>query len=308
MFNCAYFTFLVMLGYVVPFLIVISILVFVHEFGHYAMARFFNIHVKEFAIGFGPKLFGFVDKNGTQWKICPIPFGGYVKMLGDENAASFNVDSLGLTEDEKKVSLCFQKPYKRLLVALAGPVVNFLFAIVVYFVISFFKGVPVAKPVIGSVQAGSVAEMAGMKAGDRFLSVNGVGVKSFNDVRLAILDKNNDEFEIGVLRGDVKKMFKVEFDDKLQRRVLGISSEGFDYNKSGFVGSVIYSFSQVYVISKMTILAFRDMLLKKQDTSGIGGPVAIARESYKASQAGFVGFVLFMAMISTTLGLMNLFP
>jgi len=229
-------------------------------------------------------------------------------MMGDENAASFNVDGSGMTEDEKKVSLCFQKPYKKLLVALAGPVVNFLFAIIVYFGVSFFKGVPVAKPVIGSVQTGSIADLVGMKVGDKFLSVNGVNVKSFNDFRLAIIDISNNKFEINVLRGDVKRTFKVDFDDKTKRRVLGISSDGFDYNKSGFIESVFYSFNQVFMISKMTVFAFKDMLLKKKDTSGIGGPVAIAKESYGASQAGFVGFMLFMAMISTTLGLMNLFP
>mgnify|MGYP000815336544 FL=1 len=171
--------------YLVPFLVLLGILVFVHELGHFAIARLCGVKVEEFSIGFGREIWGFNDKHGTRWKIAMIPLGGFVKMLGDADASSATAgeEAKELSEAEKKQSFTFQPPSKKLAIAVAGPAANYVFAILIFTGIFYFMGKMTFPPVIGEVVAGGAAEQAGMKVNDRVLKINGKDVESFTDLQ-----------------------------------------------------------------------------------------------------------------------------
>jgi regulator of sigma E protease len=192
----------VILGTIVPFLFVLTVVVFVHEMGHYLVGRWCGIGVKAFSIGFGPELVGFNDRHGTRWKLSAIPLGGYVKFTGDMNATSTPdaAEIEALTEEERKVAFHTQPVWKRALTVFAGPFFNFLLTIAVFAVLFGTYGRPVIQPVVAEVVAGSAAEQGGFKPGDRFVSVDGNRVESFADVQRYVSARTDDQLAFVMLR------------------------------------------------------------------------------------------------------------
>src|SRR5580658_2987577 len=172
-------------GYVIPFLFTLTIVVFFHELGHFLVARWCGIKVLAFSLGFGPEIAGFTDRHGTRWKVSIIPLGGYVKFFGDDNAASVpNADAIAAMDaDERRVSFFHQPVWARMAVVAAGPMANFILAIVIFATIFTLYGKQDIAPRVGEVMAGSAAEAAGFKPGDLVLSINGSAIETFSDMQ-----------------------------------------------------------------------------------------------------------------------------
>ncbi len=307
--------------YVIPFLILLGILVFVHELGHFIVARFCGVKVEAFSIGFGKKLFGFTDSHGTNWKISAIPLGGYCQFLGDEDASSTTGSADKLSEEDKKYAFDFQKPWKKLLIALAGPGANYLFAILVFSSVFYFIGRVDFPPVVGEVIAGGAAEKAGLKAGDRILEINGQKISSFDDIAKEAALTPDRHIQL-LLERDGKEQ-KFSFDlyeipgeqngfDNQPRPMLGIRSVTTTevmYKNIGLLQALKDGAYESWRLTEMTIRGVGQMISGQRGAEDVGGIIRIAEMSGDISKkSGFVDFIIFMALLSVNLGLINLFP
>lgn len=308
--------------YVVPFIVLLGILVFVHEFGHYIVAKLSGVQVEAFSIGFGKQLWGFTDKSGTRWKISAIPLGGYCQFLGDGDETSTTSEAKELSEEQKKKAFAYQSPFKKLLISLAGPGANYLFAIVIFASIFYFIGKIDFPPVVGEVIAGGAAEQAGIKAKDRIISVNGKKVESFEDVRREV-ELNTDDKVAVELERDGKKinlsfpLKKVSINqekslDKTEKPMLGIRSVNIIEVQKTDVSlfSAFKSASkEVWDITEMTLRGVGQMISGKRGSDEVGGVIRIAEMSGDITRdQGVLSLFIFMALLSVNLGLINLFP
>ncbi|MBM3555110.1 MAG: RIP metalloprotease RseP, partial [Alphaproteobacteria bacterium] len=230
------------IGYLVPFLVVLTVLIFVHELGHYWVARRCGIRVEVFSIGFGPELWAREDRHGTRWRIAAIPIGGYVKFFGDADAASYGQATEGLTEAEKAVAFPFKPLSARAAVVAAGPIANFLFAIVAFAILAMTWGLPFTAPVVGAVQPGSAAEAAGLRPGDRFVEVEGSAIERFQDVQRIVRFRPGEtlalvmerEGERLALRAVPKRTTVTDgFGRKQEIGLLGVSQSGVEMRRYG---------------------------------------------------------------------------
>ena len=223
-----------MLSYLIPFLILLTIVVFIHEYGHYYFARRYGVGVTDFSIGFGKELFGYTDKHGTRWKFSAIPFGGYVKFFGDHNIFSdFNREELRkkYTEEEQKKLLAFKPLYQRNLIAFGGPLANFILAFIIFLSVYMFVGKDMTPALISEVQKESPAEVYGLKQNDILLNIDGNKVESLLDVSKFIMLSTDDFIEFVVLRDNQEYTLKVkpnlvesvdQFGNPLEKRMVGI--------------------------------------------------------------------------------------
>lgn len=310
--------------YVVPFILLLGILVFVHEFGHYIVAKLSGVKVEAFSIGFGKQLWGFTDKSGTRWKISAIPLGGYCQFLGDGDETSTTSNAKELSEEDKKQAFSYQSPFKKLAISLAGPGANYLFAILIFASIFYFVGKIEFPPVVGEVVKGGAAEQAGMMAKDRILSINGKKIVAFDDIRREIELNTQDMVKVKLERDGKKvslsfplKMIEVKNDAVLAKNekpkpMLGIRSinaievQKVDVNLWQAVrdGSV-----EVWNITEMTLRGVGQMLTGKRGSDELGGVIRIAEMSGDITRdEGFLNLWVFMALLSVNLGLINLFP
>src|ERR1700733_15283356 len=196
--------------YALPFIIVISVVVFVHEFGHYWVARRCGVKIETFSLGFGHEIFGWTDKHGTRWKVSWLPLGGYVKMFGDANAASTPDASVHTMSDaQKKVSFFHQNVNKRMAVIVAGPASNYLFAIIVLALLFMFNGQPFTPAQVSTVLEGSAAAKAGIQPGDRILSADGHGIDRFEDIKRIVALNTGTPITVEAMRGDKPMHFNV---------------------------------------------------------------------------------------------------
>ena len=288
------------------FLITLTIIVFIHEFGHYFVAKKCGVKIVEFSIGFGKLLFQKKDKSKTQWSVRLLPLGGYVKMFGDDNASSFGGYSDNPTEDELKYALIYKHPFKKILVALAGPFMNFVLSFILFFAVFLFYGKPIIEPIIGKVMSGSIAEKSGILANDNIIEINGNKIKTFNDIRFNMDYYANKNKEITIKRGDkiIKLNVKIGKND-----TFGIFSKtSSKFEKVGFIKSIQYGIYEIYNISSKTVQIFFNMVIHQKGLNNIGGPITIAKESAKAGKNGLSSFLYFIALISTSLGIINLLP
>ena len=305
----------------INFVIALSVVVFVHEWGHYFVARRNNVHCEAFSIGFGPELFGWTDKLGTRWKVCAIPLGGYVKMFGEGKSANPGdpgEEPIELTEDEKAVSFKYKSLGQRAAIVFAGPAVNFVFAIVVFLFLFMAVGRVVTAPVIGEISAGSAAEEAGLMAGDRILSVNGENIDRFEEMLRLVPLGNGAPMTLLVDRGGVQETITAtpKFEERdngfgeIERRpLLGIASNGeTQVIRVGPVKAMELAFTQSYVIVESTIIAVGQMIRGERGMEDLGGPIRIAEYSDRAAQAGLFTFISFLAILSLNLGFINLLP
>ncbi len=313
-----------MFNFILPFVILILVVVFIHEYGHYYFARKYGVGVTDFSIGFGREIFGWNDTSGTRWKICWIPLGGYVKFFGDRNVFS-QADHEELLkrysqEDQKK--LFVTKPlYQRSLIVFGGPLANFLLAIVIFLSIYMFVGKDFTPALIDEVQKDSPAEIAGLKKNDVILEIDNNNVESILDVSKLIAMSTSDYIDFKVSRYDQEMIFKVKPDlvpsednlgNKINKRMVGIKLSPYkneiNHKKLGPIQALIQSTGEVYFVTTSTLKYLGSMFVGKGDSSQLGGPIRIAKISGQVAEFGIIPFLSMMAYISISLGLVNLFP
>ena len=318
-----------MLAYIVPFLILLTIVVFIHEYGHYYFARKFGVGVTTFSIGMGKELFGFTDRNGTRWRFSAIPIGGYVKFFGDHNIFSdFNRQELRekYNEEDQKKLLAFKPLYQRNLILLGGPLANFILAFVIFLSVFMFVGKDFTPAMIAEVQKESPAEVYGLKKNDVFLSIDENKVESLLDVSKFITLSSGDFIEFIVLRNNDEYTLKVkpnlvetkdDFGNPFEKRMVGIqigpNNNSINHVKLGPTKAAYYSAKEIIFVSKKTISMVWGYIQKiwgkgYGDLRQLGGPIKIAQISGDVAKMGLLPFVLIIAYISISLGLFNLFP
>ena len=310
----------------VSFLIALTVVVFVHEFGHFFVARRCGVRCESFSIGFGPEVFGITDKHGTRWKFSLIPLGGYVKMFGE--GETMQVVEGGkttevvreLTPEEQAVSFRHKTLAQRSAIVFAGPAVNLLFAIVVFWLTFSIGGRPLTDPVIGGVVEGGAAAEAGVQPGDRIVTIDGRPVERFEDIQTIVLLANGAPMELGISREGaepqvitVTPRMREEKDDAgnvTKRFMLGImaSREHMSVVKLNPVSAAGAAVYQTYDVIRTTFVAVGQMIDGSRGTEDLGGPIRIAQVSGQAAKTGVLGFILFMAILSINLGVVNLFP
>jgi len=307
------------LSYLIPFLFVLTVLVFVHEFGHYFIARRNGVRIDVFSIGFGPELFGWHDRAGTRWKFSAIPLGGYVKMFGDSDASS-GLPIAGLarmTAAEREVSFHYKRLAQRAAIVIAGPAANFVFAIVVLAGLFMTYGQPFTPARVGQVQPGSAAARGGIKPGDTIVSINGDRVQRFEDVQqdvrlnpgvpMTIVVKR-DGRDLGVQVTPAKTELTDRFGNHYEIGLLGISRNGVDYVRRDPATALFQAGAETWDLSASTLKAMWQIVIGTRGTDELGGPLRIAQMSGDVARGGVVAIVWFMAVLSINLGLINLFP
>ncbi len=307
------------------FIVALSVVVFVHEFGHFAIARRCGVRCESFSIGFGPELFGYTDKKGTRWKFSLIPLGGYVKMYGESESMQAveggvtEPDHKPMTPEEKAVSLKYKPVGQRAAIVFGGPAVNFIFAIVVLTVIFMIFGRPVVQPIVGGVVEDSAAAAAGLKPGDRINAIDGEPIKQFDEIRRLVQLSYDKPLHLDVTRDGAPlelsitpKVVEVKdaFGNMQKTPMLGLSSSGETamVERLGPVGALGMAVKQTYEVVEATGVAVGQMIQGRRGTEDLGGPIRIAKYSGQAAKSGPAGFVLFVAILSINLGLINLVP
>lgn len=301
------------------FLIVLTVLVFVHEFGHYLIARWNRVRIEVFSIGFGPELFGWWDRAGTRWKFSTIPLGGYVKMFGDSDASSgLPVPGLArLTPAEREVSFHGKRLGQRTAIVAAGPAANFAFAIVVLAILFMTYGQPFTPPDVGQVQPGSAAEQGGIRPGDVIVGIDGQAVQRFEDVQQAVRLNPGVPMTI-VIRRDgqdltldltpSRTVLTDRFGNHYEVGLLGISRSGMEYVRRDPATALVQAVGETWNLSASTLQAVWQMVKGTRNTDELGGPLRIAQMSGEVARGGIAPLLSFMALLSVSLGLINLFP
>jgi regulator of sigma E protease len=312
-----------LIGTLLPFLVVLTVVVFVHEMGHYLVGRWCGIGVKAFSIGFGPELFSFTDKHGTRWRLAAIPLGGYVKFAGDMTGAGLvDQDAIDKMSDaEKKVAFHLQPVWKRAATVFAGPLANFILTIVIFSFFFSLYGKTVADPIVETVMPGSVAESAGFKAGDRFLSVDGQPIVTFSDVQRYVAGRANQEMVFKIERSSQQLELRAtpltqEMDDalgnKIKIAILGIkispSANTFRTTEYSPVAAIGQALSESAFIAGETGRFFVRLAKGREDKCQLGGPVKIATMAGQAAKRGIDWLIQLTAMLSIGIGILNLLP
>ena len=313
-----------MLSYILPFIVLILIVVFIHEYGHYYFAKKYGVGVTDFSIGFGQEIFGWNDKSGTRWKICWIPLGGYVKFFGDRNVYS-QADHKEILEkynEEEQKKLFILKPlYQRAIIVFGGPLANFLLAIIIFFSIYTFVGKDFTPAVINEVQKDSPAMIGGLKQNDVILEIDDNKVESIMDVSKFITMSTDEVIDFKVKRSYDELILKVKpnivpgednLGNKLNKRIVGIKLGAYNneinHVKLGPAQAMYHAAHEVYYVGISSLKYIGAMIFGKADTSQLGGPIRIAKISGQVAEFGVLAFISMMAYISISLGLVNLFP
>ncbi len=313
-----------MLSFIIPFMVLILVVVFIHEYGHYYFARRYGVGVTDFSIGFGKELFGWNDKSGTRWKICWIPLGGYVKFFGDRNVFSEadQEELLKKYNKEDQDKLFVTKPlYQRALIVAGGPVANFILALFIFLFIYMFVGKDFTPAIIDEVQKDSPAEIAGMKKNDVIVEIDNIKVESILDVSKLIAMSTSEFIDFKVSRYEKEILLKVKpnlvesednLGNKINKRMIGIMLSPYNneikHIKLGPVKALVHSLNEVYFVTTSSLKYLGSMLTGAGDSSQLGGPIRIAKISGQVAEFGIIPFISMMAYISISLGLINLFP
>ena len=312
------------MSFIIPFIILITVVVFVHEYGHYYFAKRYGVGVTDFSIGFGKEIFGFNDKSGTRWKFCLIPLGGYVKFFGDRNVFSQAEQAEILkkyNKSDQKRLFTIKPLYQRALIVFGGPFANFLLAIVIFSCIYMFVGKDFTPAKIAQVSVDSPAEKAGLQKNDVIVGINDNKVLSIREVSTFINTASSNSIDITVLRNDREIVFKTDskfieskdvFGNLVKKRIIGISiapaTSEINQKKLGPATAIYYSIKEIWFVCKTTLNYVGSLILGQADTSQLGGPIKIAKISGQVAEFGLLAFISTIAYISISLGLINLFP
>jgi regulator of sigma E protease len=309
-------------GYILPFLFVLGLVVFFHELGHFLIGRWCGVKVDTFSLGFGPELGGFNDRYGTHWRVAAFPLGGYVKFHGDANGASMTDEAAlaAMPASERAVSFVAQKVWKRAAIVAAGPLANFLLAIVIFTGIFYLNGRAILLPMVDGVATGSAAEAAGFQLGDRVVSIGGIKVDSFEDMQRIVQTASDTELVFGVDRGG--KLVKLVATPR--RRdvvtpfgttrvgVLGVQSkskpENWHVQNYGFVDSVKLAGSETWYVVARTGSYLKGLMAGQESTEQLSGPIRIAEMSGAMAKVGLAALLNLAAILSISVGMLNLFP
>ena len=310
--------------FLLPFIILITVVVFIHEYGHYYFARKYKVGVTDFSIGFGRELFGWTDTYGTRWKFCLIPLGGYVKFFGDRNVFSQSEQEEVIKkysrEDQEKLFIL--KPlYQRSLIVAAGPLANFFLAIVIFSIINMFVGRDNTPAIISEIQKDGPTYESGILPGDKIFSINDREIESILQVSPTINSSTSDKIKIVISRNDELIVFFIspkiiESEDnlgnKFKKKIIGIKlavlDDSFVKEKLGFTKSIFYAVKEVWFVSVTSLKYLITILSGGGDSSQLGGPIRIAQITGQVAELGIIPFISIMAYISISLGLINLFP
>jgi regulator of sigma E protease len=295
---------------ILSFIIVLGVLIFFHEFGHFLIARLFGVGVEKFSLGFGPRLIG--KKVGiTDYRISAIPLGGYVKMIGEEPDAQIDPQDIPLSFTHKHVA-------KRMLIVAAGPVFNIILAVFIFFGIFLISGSFVLKPSVGSVKQGAPAFSAGLEKGDLITAINESVINSWDEMAEIINASKGQKIQLTVRRGDSTRHFSLApqqvttkniFGEDVQRYIVGITASGETYSKEmNFFQALSESLIQTYRVTELMVVIIAKLIKGDISTDTLGGPIMIAQMAGDSAKAGIGSLISFIALISVNLAIINLLP
>jgi regulator of sigma E protease len=312
-----------LIGYVIPFLFVLTIVVFFHELGHFLVARWAGVKVLTFSLGFGPELFGFNDRHGTRWKVSAIPLGGYVKFFGDDSEASTpSSDALhAMTAEERKVSFHHKKVGPRAAIVAAGPFANFLLAIVIFAALFTFYGKPSQTARVDTVQENSAAAAAGFQPGDVVTAIDGVAIDSFTDMQRIVSSRAGAPLVFTVKRGEAVvtltgtpqlREIKDSFGNAHRIGVLGITratGPGDIVTKPVSPATAVWlGVKETWFVIDRTVSYITGIFVGRENPDQVGGPIRIAQISGQVATIGLAALIHLTAVLSVSIGLLNLFP
>jgi len=295
---------------ILSFIVVLGVLIFFHEFGHFLVARLFGVGVEKFSLGFGPRLIG--KKVGiTDYRISAIPLGGYVKMVGEEPDAEIAPEDISLSFTHKHVA-------KRMLIVAAGPVFNILLAVIIFFGIFFASGTFILKPSVGSVKQGSPAFAAGLEKGDLITAINESTIDSWDEMAEIINASKGQKINLAVRRGESTRNFSLApeqvttkniFGEDVQRYIIGITASGETYSKElNLFQAFSESMIQTYRVTELMVVIIAKLITGDISTDTLGGPIMIAQMAGDSAKAGIGSLISFIALISVNLAIINLLP
>jgi regulator of sigma E protease len=295
---------------ITAFVIVLGVLVFFHELGHFLMARLCGVGVDIFSLGFGPRVFG--KKVGrTDYRVSAIPLGGFVKMVGEEPDAEIDPADIPFSFTDKSV-------YQRILIVAAGPLFNLLLAVIIFFGIFQVSGTYILKPVVGTVKEGSPAYQAGLREGDRIAAINGREIDSWEEMSTFITKSEGRPLELTVVHEDSRTVATVTpemtttknlFGEDTRRYVIGITAAGDFYSRDlNPIQALGESLSQTYEITKLTVLSIVKLIQGAVSTDTLGGPIMIAQMAGEQAREGTANLVFFIALLSINLAVLNILP
>ena len=309
-------------GWLVPFLVLLTVVVFVHELGHFLVARWCGVGIKTFSIGFGPEIAGYTDRHRTRWKLSWIPLGGYVKFIDDENAASAGQKSLEqLTTEERKHSFQAKSLGQRAAIVAAGPLANFLLAVVIFSSIYAFFGEQVTAPKVDVVVEGSAAQRAGFLPGDLVVSIDGRAIESFGEMqqiiglsagttRQFVVERQGKQIEL-TATPEIKEVTD-RFGNKLRIAQLGIqrNAGAAEWTSKRYdpLSAIAMGIKKTYFLLDSTVRAIFGIATGRESADQLGGPIRIAQLSGQIFSIGYVDFINFIGILSVGIGFINLLP
>ncbi len=312
-----------LIGYVIPFLFVLTIVVFFHELGHFLVARWAGVKVLTFSLGFGPELAGFNDRHGTRWKISAVPLGGYVKFFGDDSEASTpSFDALSsMTDDEKAGSFHHKKVGARAAIVAAGPIANFVLAIVIFTCLFTFFGKPITSARVDKVEAGSAAAAAGFQVGDIVTDIDGAKIETFSDMQRIVATRAGEHLIFTVKRGEDTvqlqgtpelREVKDPFGNAHRQGVLGITRQtaaGDAVTERVDPGTALWlGVKETWFVIDQTLSYIGRIFAGREPADQVGGPLRIAQISGQVATIGLAALIHLAAVLSISIGLLNLFP
>lgn len=306
--------------YVIPFLVALVVIVFIHELGHFLVARWCGVDIEAFSIGFGKEITGWNDRHGTRWKLCWIPLGGYVKFMGDANAASLP-DAGALERAKNEPGNFHGKPlWQRAAVVAAGPIANFILAIFIFAAAFMTVGAPVMEPRVDEVMQGSAAEQAGIRKGDVIVSIDGREIASFSEIQQSVITRAGEELNVVIDRNGERidlvltPTLREEpdgFGGKIRIGQLGVKHNpvgGVKYERKGPIEAVAAGVERTWFIVDTTFHYLGKLVTGRESADQLGGPIAMAKAAGDAASVGFFQFISVIAFLSVSIGLINLFP
>jgi regulator of sigma E protease len=302
---------------IIAFICALGPLVFIHEMGHYLVARWFGVGAESFSIGFGHEIAGWTDKRGTRWKVGWLPLGGYVKFIGDEDVASTAGDNDKLSAEDKARSFHLRPIYQRFLIVLAGPVSNFLLAIAIFAAFFATIGAPRTPPVVGAVEKTSAANGAGVQPGDRIVSIGGREIGTFEELRNYVFLRPGETVPLQIERSSQTRTIQVKlgvdeevdrFGQKYRRGLLGVTPAGLVYERPSALELIPAAASYTWDITRTTLDALWQMLSGRRSVKELGGFLKIAQVAGQQASTGPIAFISLIALLSINLGFINLLP